>query len=81
MALEDALVLAALLAEAPDRSAVPAALTAYRARRAARIRFVLDQNHRRDKARNLPGFVRAAVFRGFGPALIRSNHAALLPRP
>ncbi|WP_436535272.1 FAD-dependent monooxygenase [Actinoplanes sp. HUAS TT8] len=81
MALEDAVVLASLLAEAPDRAAVPAVLENYRVRRAARIRFVLEQNHRRDRARNLPGLVRKVAFRRFGPAIIKGNHAALLSHP
>jgi 2-polyprenyl-6-methoxyphenol hydroxylase-like FAD-dependent oxidoreductase len=69
MALEDVLVLA------------EAGKDGYVKRRRDRIRFVLDQNHRRDRARNLPGFVRAAVFRGFGERIVRANHAKLLDRP
>ncbi|WP_160165910.1 FAD-dependent monooxygenase [Actinoplanes sp. OR16] len=78
MALEDALVLGSLLARDGD---VPAVLEAYRERRSARIRFVLEQNHRRDRARNLPAPVRATVFRRFGLRIIRANHAALMDRP
>lgn len=77
MALEDALVLADELARGP----VPEALDRYRSRRAERVAFVLDQNHRRDKARNLPGFVRKAVFRRAGLKIIKANHAGLLTRP
>ncbi|BAL87807.1 hypothetical protein AMIS_25870 [Actinoplanes missouriensis 431] len=75
MALEDALVLAASIGDGPD------ALNRYRDRRAARVRFVLEQNHRRDNARNLPGVVRRLVFRHLGRRLVRSNHAGLLARP
>ncbi|WP_164842399.1 FAD-dependent monooxygenase [Actinoplanes solisilvae] len=77
MALEDALVLADELADGP----VPEALDRYRARRSERVAFVLEQNHRRDKARNLPGFVRKAVFRKAGVKIIKGNHAGLLTRP
>ncbi|WP_433381395.1 hypothetical protein ACQPZX_17030 [Actinoplanes sp. CA-142083] len=55
--------------------------SAFEARRRDRIRFVLEQNHRRDRARNLPGFIRAALFRRFGERIVRANHAKLLPRP
>lgn len=78
MALEDALVLADELAAGGP---VPSALERYQRRRATRVAFVLEQNHRRDKARNLPGFVRAAVFRRAGVKIVRANHAGLLARP
>ncbi|GAA0481347.1 FAD-dependent oxidoreductase [Paractinoplanes deccanensis] len=76
MALEDALVLASTLGDGQ-----PSPLARYRARRAGRIRFVLEQNHRRDNARNLPGFARRLLFRHFGLRLVRANHAGLLDRP
>jgi 2-polyprenyl-6-methoxyphenol hydroxylase-like FAD-dependent oxidoreductase len=81
LALEDTLVLAELLAGAPDRAAVPAALNAYRERRVDRVRWVLSQNHRRDKARNLPGPVRNLVLRLNGAKLARANHRELLSMP
>lgn len=81
MALEDALVLAALLATAENRQAVPALLGAYRQRRAGRVRFVLEQNRRRDRARDLPGWLRNMVLRRFGVRLFQANHSGLLSQP
>jgi 2-polyprenyl-6-methoxyphenol hydroxylase-like FAD-dependent oxidoreductase len=81
MALEDALVLARLLSGVRSRESVPEVLDQYRQRRAGRVRFVLEQNRRRDSARALPGFVRNAVFRALGPRIIRSNHEGLLSPP
>lgn len=78
MALEDALVLADTLAAEPG---VPAALAAFQARRAARVAWVVAQNHRRDRARNLPTPVRNFVFRRAGERLFRANHAPLHARP
>ncbi|SNY64624.1 hypothetical protein [Paractinoplanes atraurantiacus] len=71
MALEDALVLAEELGD----------LGRYRSRRAPRVRFVLEQNRRRDNARNLPGVLRRFLFRRLGLRLVKANHAELLARP
>jgi 2-polyprenyl-6-methoxyphenol hydroxylase-like FAD-dependent oxidoreductase len=92
MALEDALVLAELLADVsdvpdlPDASAaagdgVTAALAAFQARRADRVQWVLDQNHRRDKARNLPTPLRDLTLRLAGERLFKANHAPLHTLP
>ncbi|WP_250007611.1 FAD-dependent monooxygenase [Actinoplanes sp. M2I2] len=81
MAVEDAIVLADKLAGARHRADVPASLAAYRLRRADRLRFVLDQNHRRDRARHLPAVVRRVVFRHFAKEIFRANHKDLLTRP
>ncbi|WP_157168134.1 FAD-dependent monooxygenase [Streptomyces typhae] len=78
MALEDALVLADTLRAEPD---VPSALAAYQARRAGRVAWVVAQNHRRDKARNLPTPLRNLTFRRAGERLFRSNHAPLHALP
>jgi 2-polyprenyl-6-methoxyphenol hydroxylase-like FAD-dependent oxidoreductase len=78
MALEDALVLAELLGEEDD---VTAALTAFQARRADRVQWVLDQNHRRDKARKLPTPLRNLTFRLVGERLFKANHAPLHTLP
>ena len=75
MALEDSLVLAELLA---DGAALPAA---YNERRTERIRWVLEQNHRRDKARDLPAGLRNLMLRLAGERLYKANHSKLLPRP
>jgi FAD-dependent urate hydroxylase len=92
MALEDALVLAELLADVsdvpdlPDASAaagdgVTAALAAFQARRVDRVQWVLDQNHRRDKARNLPTPLRDLTLRLAGERLFKANHAPLHTLP
>jgi 2-polyprenyl-6-methoxyphenol hydroxylase-like FAD-dependent oxidoreductase len=81
MAIEDALVLAETLASAPRGTAVPEVLATYRTRRADRLRFVLEQNHRRDQARHLPAFARRLLFRGFAEPIFRANHRELLSRP
>ncbi|OKI54686.1 hypothetical protein A6A27_31745 [Micromonospora sp. CB01531] len=81
LALEDALVLAEILAADRRGYAVASMLSRYRKRRAGRVRFVLAQNHRRDRARNLPGPMRNALFRRFGLRLVRANHAGLVTRP
>ncbi|MFH8987835.1 FAD-dependent monooxygenase [Streptomyces sp. NPDC017940] len=78
MALEDALVLADTLRAEPD---VPSALAAYQARRAGRVAWVVAQNHRRDKARNLPTPLRNLTFRRAGERLFKSNHAPLHALP
>jgi 2-polyprenyl-6-methoxyphenol hydroxylase-like FAD-dependent oxidoreductase len=69
MALEDAVVLAELVRD--DRVAE------FTARRAERIRWVLAQNHRRDRARTLPTPLRDLVLRLGGEKLVRANHAPL----
>ena len=81
MALEDALVLAETVAGASDRAAVSAALGSYRERRLPRVRWVLDQNHRRDKAREMPAVLRNAMLRLAGERLYRGNHTRLLAQP
>lgn len=77
MALEDALVLAEVLADLPVDQALPA----YQARRVGRIDWVLAQNHRRDKARGLPVPIRNAALRLVGKRLFTANHAGLLALP
>ena len=55
MALEDALVLADVLATSQD---IEEALTEYQRRRTARVAWVQEQTHRRDRTRNLPPIIR-----------------------
>lgn len=82
MALEDAVVLAEVLREAePQGAGITGALATYQARRAGRIRWVLDQNHRRDKARGLPTPIRDLTLRVGGLRLFRANHAPLHAEP
>jgi 2-polyprenyl-6-methoxyphenol hydroxylase-like FAD-dependent oxidoreductase len=84
MALEDVIVLADLLsdaAKAAGPSGIGPALAAYQARRAERVQWVLDQNHRRDKARNLPTPLRNLTLRLAGERLFKANHAPLHAQP
>ena len=75
MALEDALV----LAECLQRSdVVPAALSAFEARRRPRTDWVRAQTHRRDRTRYLPTGIRNAVLRAVGQRIFRSNYRPLL---
>ncbi|MFJ9624932.1 FAD-dependent monooxygenase [Streptomyces sp. NPDC101181] len=78
MALEDALVLADTLTTAPD---VTAALAAFTTRRAERVAWVVSQNHRRDRTRNLPTPLRNVILRRAGERLFRANHAPLHALP
>ncbi|MEU5974976.1 FAD-dependent monooxygenase [Streptomyces sp. NPDC047315] len=88
MALEDVVVLAEFLAELvtgaaspPTADRVADVLAAYRLRRAARVHWVLAQNHRRDRARNLPTPLRNLALRVAGARLIRANHVPLHSEP
>jgi 2-polyprenyl-6-methoxyphenol hydroxylase-like FAD-dependent oxidoreductase len=74
MAVEDALVLA-------DVVSAGAPLAEYEARRRPRVAFVQAQTHRRDRARNLPAFVRDPVLRSRGRHIFRSNYAMLTGDP
>ena len=78
MALEDALVLAECLRR---RETIPAALSAFEARRRRRTDWVRAQTHRRDRTRHLPTAVRNAVLRAFGRRVFRSNYRPLLEEP
>ncbi|RPK32140.1 FAD-dependent monooxygenase [Streptomyces sp. ADI93-02] len=78
MALEDALVLAETLATETD---VNTALTKFQTRRADRVAWVVTQNHRRDKARNLPTPLRNLTLRWSGERLFKANHAPLHSMP
>ena len=78
LAFEDALVLAACLAQA---SSVTEALAGFVARRHPRASWVRAQTHRRDKTRNLPPLVRDPLLRAFGRRIFRSNYQPLLANP
>ncbi|MFI8006949.1 FAD-dependent monooxygenase [Streptomyces sp. NPDC086010] len=78
MAIEDAVVLADSLATTQD---VSAALAAFQARRGERVAWVVSQNHRRDKARNLPTFLRDFTLRRAGERMFKANHAPLHTLP
>jgi FAD-dependent urate hydroxylase len=75
MALEDALVLAERLRR-PET--IPAALSAFEARRRPRTDWGRAQTHRRDRTRYLPTAVRNALLRVFGRGIVRSNYRPLL---
>ena len=77
MALEDALVLADLLS---DGQSVDEALTGYVARREARVAWVQEQTHRRDRTRNLPATVRNITLRLAAERIFRSNYGPLRDR-
>jgi 2-polyprenyl-6-methoxyphenol hydroxylase-like FAD-dependent oxidoreductase len=74
MAMEDALVLAELLASGQP---VATCLAAYTARRAPRVRWVQEQTHRRDRTRNLPTALRNGVLRVAGRRILQANHRPL----
>ena len=78
MALEDALVLADVLATSQD---IEEALTQYQRRRAARIAWVQDQTHRRDRTRSLPSIVRNMTLRLVGERIFHSNYRPLREPP
>jgi 2-polyprenyl-6-methoxyphenol hydroxylase-like FAD-dependent oxidoreductase len=77
MALEDALVLADVLATHP----VEHALAHYERRRSARIAWVQEQTHRRDRTRSLPPVVRNLTLRLLGERIFRSNYRPLREPP
>ena len=78
MALEDALVLARCLAEAPT---IEAAIARHEEQRRPRVRWVRQTTHRRDRIRRLPPMVRNGVLRWFGDRLYRRQHEPLLAPP
>ncbi|HYJ73038.1 MAG TPA: FAD-dependent monooxygenase, partial [Actinomycetota bacterium] len=75
LAFEDALVLAACLAQA---GSVAEALAGFVARRHPRASWVRAQTHRRDRTRRLPPLVRDPLLRAFGERIFRSNYRPLL---
>jgi 2-polyprenyl-6-methoxyphenol hydroxylase-like FAD-dependent oxidoreductase len=77
MAVEDALVLAAMLAQVP----LDQALADYERRRRARVMWVQEQTHRRDRTRNLPPMVRNLTLRLAAERIFRSNYGPLRDVP
>jgi 2-polyprenyl-6-methoxyphenol hydroxylase-like FAD-dependent oxidoreductase len=77
MALEDALVLAELLATRP----LDDALLDYERRRTPRVAWVQEQTHRRDRTRSLPAIVRNLVLRLAGERIFHSNYRPLRELP
>lgn len=78
MAMEDALVLAEILAAG---SAWPGCLDAFETRRAQRVRWVQEQTRRRDRTRNLPPVIRDWVLRIAGKKIFKANHRPLRMEP
>jgi FAD-dependent urate hydroxylase len=74
MALEDALALAECLHR---QEAIPAALSAFEARRRPRTEWVRAQTRRRDRTRYLPPAIRNVVLHAFGRRIFRSNYRPL----
>jgi 2-polyprenyl-6-methoxyphenol hydroxylase-like FAD-dependent oxidoreductase len=75
MAVEDALVLAELVA---GSNTIEAALTAYVTRRRPRVEWVQEQTRQRDRTRNLPPLVRNLSLRLGANRIYRSNYRPLL---
>jgi 2-polyprenyl-6-methoxyphenol hydroxylase-like FAD-dependent oxidoreductase len=78
MAMEDALVLAELLVTGQP---LAASLEAFERRRAARVRWVQEQTHRRDRMRSLPPALRHWVLRIAGGRIFRANNRPLVEEP
>ena len=78
MALEDALVLARMLRThgSPEES-----VSAFSERRRARIRWVQQRTHRRDRVRTLPAPLRNLALRIGGARLYRRDYQPLLDEP
>jgi 2-polyprenyl-6-methoxyphenol hydroxylase-like FAD-dependent oxidoreductase len=78
MALEDALVLTRMLSA---HESVAEALSAFAERRRARIRWVQDRTHLRDRIRTLPVSLRNLALRAAGDALYRRDYRPLFEDP
>jgi 2-polyprenyl-6-methoxyphenol hydroxylase-like FAD-dependent oxidoreductase len=78
MALEDALVLAQMLAihASPEE-----ALSAFAKRRRTRIRWVQQRTHRRDRIRALPRSLRNLALRLAGTAIYQRDYRVLFEKP
>ena len=78
MALEDALVLARMLAMhgSPDE-----ALSAFSERRRTRIRWVQQRTHRRVRVRALPVPLRNLALRLAGTAIYQRDYRVLFEKP
>jgi 2-polyprenyl-6-methoxyphenol hydroxylase-like FAD-dependent oxidoreductase len=78
MAVEDALVLAEVLAAEPSTDA---ALQRFEARRRPRTDWVLEHTHKRDRTRSMPPPVRNVVLRRLGQKIYRSHYQLLKELP
>jgi 2-polyprenyl-6-methoxyphenol hydroxylase-like FAD-dependent oxidoreductase len=78
MALEDAVVLTQMLSM---HGSPPEALSAFSKRRHARIRWVQQRTHRRDRIRTLPVRFRNLALRLLGTALYERDYRPLFEEP
>jgi 2-polyprenyl-6-methoxyphenol hydroxylase-like FAD-dependent oxidoreductase len=78
MALEDALVLAHMLS---THDSPAGALSAFSERRRARVRWVRQRTHHRDRIRTLPVCLRNLALRVAGTALYQRDYRPLLQEP
>lgn len=78
MAVEDALVLSRMLA---THGSVDEALSAFSKRRSARLRWVRQRTHRRDRIRTLPVTFRDLALRLAGTAIYRRDYRPLFEEP
>jgi len=75
MAFEDSLVLAKLIGSEREVGQV---IDEYSNQRAARVRWVHEQTHRRDRIRSLPPVIRDLLTRYFAVRFYRANYGPLL---
>jgi 2-polyprenyl-6-methoxyphenol hydroxylase-like FAD-dependent oxidoreductase len=78
MALEDALVLTRMLVA---HGSTVEALSAFAERRRARVEWVRQRSHRRDRIRSLPDHLRNLALRAAGRALYRRDYEPLFEDP
>lgn len=78
MTMEDALVLAEVLATGQP---VTARVAAFARRRVQRVRWVREQTHRRDRTRGLPAPVRNCVLRLAGKRIFKAHNRPLVEEP
>jgi len=78
MAFEDAVVLSNLIASGRDVAQIQ---SDYTAQRVARVRWVHEQTHRRDRIRSLPPLVRDLMTRFLANKVYRANYAPLVAEP
>jgi len=78
MALEDALVLSEMLASS---GRVADQLLAFSERRRARIRWVQQRTHRRDRVRSLPASLRNIALRSAAARMYRNDYQPLFSEP
>jgi 2-polyprenyl-6-methoxyphenol hydroxylase-like FAD-dependent oxidoreductase len=78
MALEDAQILAAALSSGDSPRE---ALAAFAARRRARVRWVQQRTHHRDRIRDLPSWLRDLSLRMAGVAIYKADYRPLFEEP